>query len=601
MFSIIKELFGLLRSRQRKRIYVLQVLVILMTFAEIAGVAGLGAFMALIADVDAISGEGFYGKLYQLTGFSAPDSFIVGVGSGVLAILLLGAMLSVITTWRLSLLGQAIGVELSDRLYQHYLHQPWLFHTKNHSSFLINKIAGETGRITNSVIIPLLQVNAKVVFAVFMLLTVFIFNPLVATLGVLIFGTAYLVLYRSVGRLLINNGVAISEANAARHKLMSEGFGGIKDVLLLGRQMDFMERYHLTGQDLARANAINTTIGNVPRYLMEVVAFGAVIVLVIYLVKVQQGNMTKILPVLAMYALAGFKLLPAFQAIYLNVSIIKSGIPAFEIMKKDLECSQEEDFLASAASIAPPARHPVRDSIALRNVTFTYPGKPSPVLSNLNLIIPVNKTVGIVGSSGSGKSTTIDLLLGLILPDQGQLLIDEQPLAPTQVRLWQNVLGFVPQSIFLADGTIAENIAFGLPKDQIDYPRVQRAIELAHLDKLVEQLKDGINTRVGERGVQLSGGQRQRIGIARALYHDAEVLILDEATSSLDGVTEKLIMDAIQDFSGKKTIIMIAHRLATVKSCDIIYFMDRGSVLDQGTYDELLERNVMFRKMALHA
>ena len=217
------------------------------------------------------------------------------------------------------------------------------------------------------------------------------------------------------------------------------------------------------------------------------------------------------------------------------------------------------------------------------------------------MTIGVNKVIGLVGASGSGKSTAIDLLLGLIQPEKGELLVDGEPITDQQLRAWQNSLGFVPQSIFLADSSIRENIAFGLPPELVDEEKVQRAATMAHLDELLAELPDGLNTRVGERGVQLSGGQRQRIGIARALYHDADVLILDEATSALDGITEKLIMDAIHDFSGKKTIIMIAHRLATVKKCDSIYLLANGQVTDQGTYSELCKRNDVFKRMADHA
>jgi HlyD family secretion protein len=217
------------------------------------------------------------------------------------------------------------------------------------------------------------------------------------------------------------------------------------------------------------------------------------------------------------------------------------------------------------------------------------------------MTIGVNKVIGLVGASGSGKSTAIDILLGLIQPEKGELLIDGKPITKQQLRAWQNALGFVPQSIFLADSSIRENIAFGLPPELVDEEKVQRAATMAHLDELLAELPDGLNTRVGERGVQLSGGQRQRIGIARALYHDAEVLILDEATSALDGITEKLIMDAIHDFSGKKTIIMIAHRLTTVKQCDNIFMMSQGKVVDSGTFEELSAHNLVFQRMANHS
>ncbi|MCL1485129.1 MAG: ATP-binding cassette domain-containing protein [Marinobacter sp.] len=275
---------------------------------------------------------------------------------------------------------------------------------------------------------------------------------------------------------------------------------------------------------------------------------------------------------------------------------------AFEAIKGDLQASAVNESVEAKTAQQTSNTHLVpKTSIQLTNVTFAYPGKKNPALKNLDITIFANSVIGLVGSSGSGKSTAIDLVLGLMQPEQGQLLVDGKPITKDNLRAWQNTLGFVPQSIFLADSSIRENIAFGLPEHEIDDQKVRSATKMAHLEELVQELSDGLNTRVGERGVQLSGGQRQRIGIARALYHDAEVLILDEATSALDGITEKLIMDAIHDFAGQKTIIMIAHRLATVKQCDIIYLLSKGTVVDAGTYTQLTERNQIFKHMAQHA
>lgn len=602
MLKQLAELYRLLTREQRKKLLRLQVLVVLMAFAEIAGVVSIGPFMALVGDMSQLQGEGRFAQLYQATGAASPEQFLFWFGIGVLVLLTLAAAMSAITVWRLSMYATRVGAELSIRLYRHYMHQPWLFHAGGSSSELTKKITGDCQRVTGGIINPLMQMNAKIVMAVLMAVGIFIYNPAVALIGVAVFTTAYWLLFRIVRTRLARNGQIISQTQQQRFKLMAEGFGGIKDTLLLGRQPDFVHRFDTASSRFAHAQGTNQVMSQVPRFAMELVAFGSVIFLILYLLATHEGNLGTILPVLSVYALAGFKLLPAFQQVYTSLSAIKGNLAALDAIRDDLRASSLDDSKALGSSKQQSDQHLVpKQSITLQDATFYYPGKSQPALRNLTINIPVNKVIGLVGASGSGKSTAIDLLLGLIQPQIGTLLVDGQPLNQNQLRAWQNTLGFVAQSIFLADSSIRENIAFGLPAGDIEEAKVKQAATMAHLNELIEELPNGLDTRVGERGVQLSGGQRQRIGIARALYHDAEVLILDEATSALDGITEKLIMDAIHDFSGKKTIIMIAHRLATVKQCDQIYLMAAGKVVDSGTYGELSDRNTTFKRMAQHA
>lgn len=598
MFSRLKELYCLLSEEQRKRFTGLQFFVVLMAFGEVAGVASIGPFMALVGDMSLLEGEGILAQLYQITGFEDPADFLLWVGISVLILLTTSAAISMATTWRLALYANQVGAELSTRLYKYYMSQSWLFHASGSSSQLTNKLAQECGRVTNQIINPLMQLNARVVMAVVMVTAIFIFNPLVALVGVTLFVSVYVVLYRTVRRALAKNGRVVTDMSRQRFKLMNEGFGGIKDTMLLGRQGYFNQRYEATSRAFGRAQGTNQGMTQVPRFAMELLAFSAVIFLVLYLLAAHEGDLGTILPMLSIYALAGLKLLPAFQNIYTGFSQVKANLPAFESVKEDLKASQHQTFDPQSGHTN---RLTPKLEVGLDNVVFRYPNKAEAALNGLSLTVPVNHVVGLVGASGAGKSTVIDILLGLIEPEQGKLTIDGEPLQSSKKRAWQNSLGFVPQSIFLADASIRENIAFGIPEESINDDKVERAARMAHLEDLLGRLPDGLETRVGERGVQLSGGQRQRIGIARALYDDANILILDEATSALDGITERLVMDAIHDFSRKKTIIMIAHRLATVKKCDCIYFMEEGRVTDKGTYDELAQRNAMFRRMAENA
>lgn len=597
MYRLLKELFYLLTPKQRKRFIKLQFLVIIMTFAEIAGVASIGPFMAMVGSVDILNGDNLLARIYQQTGLSNPHDFIFVAGLLVITMLAISAIISMFTIWRLALFATKVGAEIADRLFSHYMHQPWLFHASGNSAQLIKNISTESGRVITGVIQPLVTMNAKAILAFFMSLSIFIFNPKVAVIGVLIFGVAYVILFRFVRGKLVKNGNVITDSMSQRFKLMSEGFGGVKDVLLLGRQEVFINRFKENGIAFSYCQGSNQGIVQVPRYMMELLAFGTVITLILYLVKSYDGNLGAVLPVLSLYALAGFKLLPAFQQMFGSLAQIKGNLSAFEAIRDDLKASLPIASHEKVRVVNSDKLELVK-SIKLQNIEFTYPSTSEPVLQGVSLDIPANKVVGFVGASGSGKSTIIDLILGLVLPDKGEILIDGQPLTSSNLRAWQNTLGFVPQSIFLSDASILENIAFGLPLECIDTHRVNEVIKLAHLNELITQLPEGLNTRVGERGVQLSGGQRQRIGIARSLYADAQTLILDEATSALDGITERLIMDAIHDFSDDKTIIMIAHRLATVKECDIIYLIDKGVVVDQGSYEELSVRNETFKRMS---
>lgn len=603
MFSKIKELYQLLTPYQRSKLIRLQVLVVVMAITQLAGVFSIGPFMALVGDAGRLNESGLLSTLQQISGIQEPQNFIFWFGVCVLLILAISTVVSIFTVWRLSMYGASVGAELSCRLYSHYMHQPWLFHASASSSQLVNQIAQECGRVTAFIIQPLMQINAQVVMAFLMLVALFAFDPKVAAIGGFIFAITYLVLYRTVRRRLIDAGSAVTETQRMRFKLMAEGFGGIKDVLVLGRQKIFTERFHKASMEFARAHGLIQIMSQVPRYAMELIAFGSVIFLILYLLSIHHGDLGTILPLLSIYALAGFKLLPACQQIYSGISSIRGNLGAFDSIRADLHASigqaplsEEWDENRIVEIEADPSGW-----LRLSNVSFTYPGKFEPALNSVSIDLPLNKTIGFVGASGAGKSTLIDLLLGLIEAQKGEFIVAGKPVDAMRRRAWQDKLGFVPQSIFLTDNTIRENIAFGIPPEDIREEDVLRAMRSAHLETFVGELPHGLDTQVGERGVQLSGGQRQRIGIARALYNDADVLIFDEATSALDGETERLVMEALNEFNGTKTVILIAHRLATVRGCDVIFLVEDGVVTDSGTYDELAASNEMFKRMAKNA
>jgi HlyD family secretion protein len=596
MIKITKQLFSLLTPNQRKRFYLLQFLVILMAFMEIIGVASIIPFMALVGDMTQLQQETFYAQVYQASGIESESEFVVILGIGVVVTLFVSGTISLFTTWRLCMFGTQLGTELSTRLYTHYIKQNWLFHASVNSAKLTKKIVNETNRVSGGIILPLMQMNARVVFTLFMVISIFIYDPRVAIVGLSVFAIVYLILFKIVKRSLERNGKAISQIFSKRYRLNNEGFGGIKDLLLLGRGDNFIESFNQTSKSLAHSQGTINALAQVPRYFIELVAFGSMMTITLYLISSYDGNLGMILPTLSLYTLAAFKLLPAIQNIYANVAAIKGNIAAFESIHDDLIWSSKPKALIQESK---QSFLRVKHQISLNNITFTYPDKTKSTLQKINMSILANSVIGIVGPSGSGKSTLINILLGLIEPQQGEMKIDNTILNYKNRRSWQNTIGFVAQDIFLSDRSIAENVAFGISKNEINLDKVKKALELSHLTELLQSLEKGIYTPVGERGVKLSGGQSQRIGIARALYHEAEILVFDEATSSLDGISERRVMDAIHEFGGQKTIIMIAHRIKTVQNCNKIFYIDKGRVVDQGTYKELIERNDDFKNMAI--
>lgn len=597
MFKIIIKFFSLLTPSQRKRFYVLQVMIVIMSFVEIISIASITPFMAVVGDISILERDNLLATLYLKSNLNIYE-FIFYLGLSVLITLATAALVSMYITWRLSMFAPKIGAEIAHRLYSYYLDKDLLFHTMGSSSNLTKKIAIETGRVTDFILAPLMQINARIVLVFFIILIMLLYDPIVVIIALTIFIGAYVILFKFVRTRLERNGKYISDMLAERFKLMNDGFGGIKDILLLGRSSTFKKRFFKTSNKLAYSEGNNVVIALVPRYFMELLAFGSMIALVLYLIKSSQGNLGLILPIISVYALAGMKLLPAILRIYTSTTQIKGALAAYESIREDLENANADNAPEFKNSHHAWSKH---NEISLKEVTFTYPGKERPALENISLKIKPNTLVGFVGTSGAGKSTLIDVIIGLIKPQQGEVTIDGTPLIKQNLREWQNKIGFVPQAIFLTEGTIAENVAFGISQDLIDYGQVAKALKLAHLEEFVSKLVNGVYSKVGERGVQLSGGQRQRIGIARTLYYDPEVLVFDEATSALDGITEKTIMNAIYDFTGQKTLIIIAHRLKTVQKCDEIFMMENARVVDRGSYQHLLENNEQFKKMSDHA
>lgn len=599
MLALIKELFGLLTPKQKRHFFFLQIAVAFMSVFELIGIALVAPFIAIASDFSLIDSTKVVRDLYIASKLSTHGAFVMVLGVSIVCFLGVSALVSSITTWLLAMFAASVGTEIGDRLFRYYLGQRWLFHTSISSSVLTKNIATEAVRVSDFIIQPLMQMNAKVVLVFVISLSLLLYQPGVSLIAIAIFSISYLILYKTVRLHLQANGTDLSRHIGKRFYLMNESFGGIKEVILSGNGNHFVEEFDRVGSQFARARGVNAGLSQVPRYLMEFIAFGSIIGLILFLLAENDNKISAALPVLSIYAFASLKLLPAIQQIYVNLSQVKGNLSAFDTVKYDLDNAVRfEGAQCLNGNLGVEDALKIKYRLNVDNLSFEYE-KGQPVLRNVSLEVLVNQTIGIVGPSGSGKSTLIDVLLGLIDPDEGSMSVDGVEIAGLKSkRAWQNSIGYVPQSVFLTEASILENIAFGVPREEIDLNRVDVAVKLAHLADLVARLPDGLRTEVGERGVQLSGGQRQRVAIARALYFDVDVIVFDEATSALDGVSEKKIMDAIHDFHGSKTIIMIAHRLKTVERCDTIFLLERGAITDQGSYSELVSRNEEFRRMS---
>ena len=595
---MLKQLNELLTSTHRKRLALLSILVLLSGIAEIVGIASIMPFMGMVVNPDIVVHNHYLAFLYQHFSFSSTNTFLRFIGVIVLLIMLLSNLISAVTIWGILQFSFSLGKDLSNKMFSAYLNHSYVFFLNRNSSELVQNILWEIGRIVNGILIPLLTVYSKIVVASSILALLVWMNPELALIAGLVLGGAYSLVFFFVRKSLSKSGNEVSVENTKRTQIAYETLGGIKDIKLLGRERDFYDRFQKPIELYALYQSKSQMISLLPRYALETLAYGGIIVIVIYLLSVQKSA-SHALPIMALYALAGYRIMPSLQQIFANLASIRFNISAVARISKDLETLSPQKDGEPPVPSPETTPLPFSEKISLENIVFRYKDRPEPVLKGVSLSIKANTTIGIVGSTGSGKTTTLDIFLGLLEPESGRLLIDGVPISKENVRAWQANIGYVPQQIMLMDDTVERNIAFGIPDDKVDREKVIRAARLAHLHDFIEkELEKGYETEIGEKGVRLSGGQRQRIGIARALYHEPSVLVLDEATSALDNITENVIMEAIHTLSKEKTILMVAHRLTTVRECDWIFVMENGHLSDQGTYSDLLSRNTIFRQLA---
>ncbi|MDN5862025.1 MAG: ATP-binding cassette domain-containing protein, partial [Salinisphaera sp.] len=519
------------------------------------------------------------------------------IGSVLLAVLVISNAVTAFTLWLLMHFAWRVQRRISSSLLRGYLNDPYEAFLNRNSADKGKNILIESQQFASAVLIPLLNLIAFGITAVMIIGFLFWLQPLLALAVAGVFGGAYLLVYFTIRRALLRIGRQRAHANTQRFQAVDEAFGSIKEVKVLGRESQFLDRYDPAAALYAGSMSKSMILSQVPRYAIEGLAFG-IVMAAILIVLARGHGLVAALPLASAFVVAGYRLLPALQKIYQGFAQWRFNEAVVEALAQDLTAHQAGAATAWQNPNAP-ARLPFEQALELRGVRYQYPAAPAPSLDDVSLTIPRNSFVALTGATGAGKTTLADVILGLVEPGAGEILVDGTPLTPASRARWQANIGYVPQDIYLTDSTVASNIAYGLPADAIDHGAVERAARIANIHGFItEKLPGGYDTPVGERGVRLSGGQRQRIGIARALYHDPSVIVLDEATSALDNETERRIVNELDAMRGGRTLIVIAHRLTTVQKCNQVFLLHDGRVAARGSYEDLVQHSAEFANLA---
>ncbi len=593
MIGIYRQILALLDRRERRQFFWLIGLTVLMGLFDMLGVASILPFLALVSNPGAIDSNPLLATLYAASGLETVQGFMILLGVAVFLFVLCTTCFRAFTFYALTAFSQMRTLTLASRLLERYLGQPYVWFLGRRSADLGKSVLSEVAQVVNGPLSAAMRLIASSVMIACLVGFLLLLQPYAALGAALLFGGSYGLIFVIARARLGLKGEDRVVANREKHRIVAEAMGGIKTVKLMGLERSYIAQFQAPAAELARSQAALAIISELPRHLLEVIAFGGMILFVLWLLATQ-GSMAEVVPILGVYALAAARIFPTIQQLFAALSALRYGAASLDELHAELMAPVTGDL----GGVRGPALR-LRQALVLEDVGFGFPGAAQPALNGLSLTIPARTTVGIVGATGAGKTTAVDLILGLLAPQSGVLRVDGQAIGPENLRSWQASVGYVPQEIYLVDDSVAANIAFGCPAAEIDRAAVIEAARVADLHGFVtRELPEGYDTLVGERGTRLSGGQRQRIGIARAIYRNPDLLVFDEATSALDNLTERAVMQALGRLGHSKTIVLIAHRLTTVRACDVIFLMEAGRVVASGSYAELLEQSPAFR--ALH-
>jgi len=564
-----QKIWCVLTPNERSKAIGMAVLIILMAFSETLGVISIIPFLTILSSPESIGENPILSTINQYLNFNNEREFILALGVTSIFIVTTTSIFKTISMHSISRFVHLLRHSISARLLGNYLNQPYEFFLTRNASALSKTILSEVDQFIFESLQPLSQVVAQGSVLLAMIVLIVVYDPLMAFWITFILSVFYSIIYILLHQRLARMGEERKNANEQRYKACNEALSGIKEVKITNSAEAYQTQFNQASRLYSRHIAASETLAQSPLYLIEAIGYSGLIIIALTLL-INSNDVAQVLPALGLYGFAAYRMLPAAQIIYRGLSKLRFSSATLEIISRDLTLKEDIDHV-NTTQLKP------KKEIRLDCVHYSYPeSKDKPIFKNFNLVIPVNESLGIVGKSGVGKSTLMDILLGLLIPDQGTLSIDGVTIDLHNVRAWQRCIGYVPQHIFLADSSVVENIAFGIPKEKIDHDAVQRAAHMAQIHEfIITELPQGYETQIGDRGIRLSGGQRQRLGIARALYHDPAVLILDEASSALDQKTEQDFILAMQSINKNKTIIAIAHHARALEMCSHIFNLEK--------------------------
>lgn len=561
---MLKKIWSLFTPAEQRKVVWMLVLCILMAMMEMSGVVSIVPFLSVLANPDVIQEQPLLQTVYRYFVFADTRGFIVTLGLASIAFVIFSSAFKTITLHVLNRFMQLERASISSRLLARYLAQPYEFFLTRNAAILSKTLLSETDDLIGNLLLPLSQLVAHGAIVCAVLTLIIYYDAAMAFCIILVVAALYGMIFGLVRKRLDRISKEWQMVNGQRYQMCNEALSGIKDVKITHSSLGYQQSYFQVSRTFSRYWAVNNTLSQSPLYIVEAVGYTGLISITLWLL-FKNNDMAHILPALGLYGFAAYRMLPSVQIMYRGAAQLRFVMASLDTISHDLNLPKTT--VSDAATCLAPQRE-----IRLEKISYAYPASPeTPIFEDFDLVIDANSSVGIIGKSGAGKSTLMDILLGLLQPQRGCLLIDGISITQENVSAWQRAIGYVPQHIFLSDASVLENIAFGVPREELDMQAVERAARAAQIhDLIVNELPDRYETKLGDRGIRLSGGQRQRIGIARALYRDPPVLFMDEATSALDTQTEEAVNEAIRSLTGSKTLVVIAHKESSLRYCQKI-------------------------------